>query len=99
MSVEDEYTEHKNALSRASMTLDDWFDEVRDEITPSWLGGNIADPVLLLEVAANSYLKKCPTASRGIMLDLAFDSLIIEEANRRMQLARDAYEEEYGRRP
>lgn len=99
MSVEDEYTEHKNALSRASMTLWDWICETRNEATPEWIAGNIADPVELLEKIASAYLAKKGTTGQGLVSDFYFDKLIEEEANRRMQLARDKYEEEYGKRP
>lgn len=97
MSVCDEYEEGRLAKQRASMTLAEWIAEVKDEVTSQWLAGNIADPVVALEVFASWYLRKTNLSLTEIFI-ASFFSVIEEEAKRRMQIARDDYEEQYGRR-
>lgn len=100
MSIPDKHEEHKLALMRASMTLAEWVDDVKDEVSPEWLASQTADTNDLVELLAKNYLiEGIFEFENSREINHIFDVIIADEAKRRMLLAKDDYEEQYGRRP
>lgn len=97
MSVGDKYEEGKNALNRASMTYTEWYWDVLSEISADDLAA-IAESsgVDLIKLAAEKFIADRAVPVGG--LDEVFCEIIKKIAKEKMLAARDAYEEEHGRR-
>jgi hypothetical protein len=100
----DDYTNHSDAVSRASMTLNDWINElVCGDITNGKIiriCDNVNEDLIFDLVSKYLVSKKYDLhVELGIFVENAIASAIETIAEEKMAAARDAYEEEYGRRP